>query len=99
MPWSDPEKNAAAVRRWRAANPGYWRRYDRHRNLTVSRYAVLDEDVAQQAELHRLSRRKADDAEEYRHRERRWIQETAFWSGEDDGSGTYRRRAEQPDEA
>ena len=100
MPWADPEKNAAAGARWRAAHPGYWRRYYRPpRAARISRYAVLDEDVAQQAALFRLSRRKADDPGAYRRRERQWIQATDFWDGGDDGSGIHSRRANLDDEA
>lgn len=98
MPWADPEKNAEAVRRWRVAHPGYWRERP-PRNLTVSRYRCLDEDVAQQAALCSLSRRKADCPKAYRARERRWIQSTDFWSGEDDGQGATRRRSQLHDEA
>ena len=99
MPWADPEKNAEAVRRWRVAHPGYSRRYARSsRGLTQSRYSVLEEDVSQQTELHRLSRRKVDDPIEYRRRERRWIQATDFWSGDNDGQGQTRRRASFDDE-
>jgi hypothetical protein len=98
MPWADPEKNAEAVRRWREAHPGYWQRYPRQR-VTVSRYALLDEDVRQQAALHRLSRRKADHPDLYRRNERRWIQATDFWSGDTDGQGPARRRIELDDEA
>jgi len=86
MPWADPEKNAEAVRRWRTRNPGYWRNSARTRELPISRHQVLDEDLAQQAELYRLSRRKADHPTAYRQRERRWINATV-WGGEhlDDG--------------
>ena len=98
MPWADPERNAEAVRRWRAAHPGYSRRYDRRRVPTISRYAVLDEDLAQQEALHRLSRRKCDEPSAFRARERQWIQATAFWAV-DDELGAGRRRAGQPDEA
>jgi len=96
MPWADPEKNAEAVRRWRAAHPGYAGRYARSCSLTVSRYACLDEDLAQQVELHRISRRREDDPKAYRLRERRWIQATAYWTS-DDASGTHRRRVESDD--
>lgn len=100
MPWADPERNAEAVRRWRAAHPGYWRRYDRASRVgTVSRYAVLDEDILQQGALYMLSRCASDDPSTYRLRERRWIQATDFWSGDSDGQGTTRRRAQLDDEA
>jgi hypothetical protein len=82
MPWADPEKNAEAVRRWRARNPGYWRNSTRARDEPpLSRHQVLNEDLAQQAELFRLSRRKDDDPKAYRLRERRWISSTV-WGGE-----------------
>jgi hypothetical protein len=85
MPWADPEKNAEAVRRWRARNPGYWRRSNRARDEPpISRYQALSEDLTQQGELFRLSRRKADDPQAYRLRERRWIAATAFWSSDVD---------------
>jgi hypothetical protein len=100
MPWADPARNAAAVVRWRQEHPGYWRRYERRpAAATVSRYAVLDEDLAQQRALYSLSRRRDEDPAVYRQRERRWIQATAFWSGDDDGSGTPRRRPGLDDEA
>jgi hypothetical protein len=100
MPWADPERNAEAVRRWRAAHPGYSSRYAHSRTLSISRYRVLDEDVAQQCALYKLSRRRDDCPEAYRRRERRWIQTTDYWSGDDaDGSGKARRRAGLDDEA
>lgn len=99
MPWADPEKNAEAVRQWRVAHPGYWRRYrPSQTEVTISRYQALDEDLKQQAELYRLSRRKADDPKVYRQRERQWIHATGFWSGENDGQGAPHRRARQLDE-
>ena len=95
MPWADPEKNAEAVRRWRARHPGYWRAYPRERR-TVSLYRMLDEDVAQQRELYRLSRRKADDPNVYRARERQWIQAATFWTV--NGSGAAERGTDEPHE-
>lgn len=100
MPWADPDKNAEAVRRWRVAHPGYWRKYAAGKPLTqppVSLYQALEEDLAQQRELYRLSRRKADDPVEYRRRERAWIAATTIWTL--DGSGNTGRRTEQHDEA
>lgn len=86
MPWRDPEKNVEAVRRWRAAHPGYWRRYARDAEYPINRYKVLDEDIAQQRALYRLSRRNADRPELYRRRERQWIQTTyRSLEGPDDG--------------
>lgn len=98
MPWADPEKNEQAVRNWRAAHPGYSSRYDRTRIETVSRYALLDEDLKQQRVLYGMSHRKDEHPEAYRQRERQWIQATAFWSGDDDGSGSPRRRTRLYDE-
>jgi hypothetical protein len=93
MPWADPEKNAEAVRRWRAAHPGYSSHYAHPSHLTQSRYSVLEEDIKQQTALYRLSRCKADDPAEYRRRERRWIQTTDFWIlGDDNGQDQTRRR-------
>ena len=82
MPYSDPDREAEYQAAWRAAHPGYWRGRRRIRPLPVSRYQALDEDLAQQRELHRLSRRAEDDPDAYRRRERQWIQAT--WRELDD---------------
>lgn len=76
MPNKDPDKEAEYQARWRAAHPDYHRlRGDRKaaRLPVISRTQALREDLAQQRELARLSRRAADKPEAVRKREMQWI--------------------------
>lgn len=62
------------------------------RKVPLQRQQLLDEDIAQQRVLHKLSRRKADDPLEYAKREKRWIRFTHF--GE---AGLYERGPQEFD--
>lgn len=80
MPYADPDREAECQARWRAAHPEYWRGRARRTVMPVpvSRYQVLEEDLAQQRVVFALSHRRADDPDAYRLRERRWIQATVW---------------------
>ena len=64
--------------------PLQWRQYnsrtgDRHvarRSPPIRQGEILAEDLAQQRELHRISRRKVDDPDAYRRREMAFIKLT-----------------------
>ena len=69
------------VNRW---TPDQWREYNRQtgdRHVTralppIPRWAVLREDLSQQVELHRLTRRRADHPDEYKRREMAFVRKT-----------------------
>jgi hypothetical protein len=61
---------------WRAYNALTGDRHVNRRLLPIRQHEALKEDLAQQRELFRLSRRKADDPELYKRREMTFIRLT-----------------------
>lgn len=79
-PESLDRRAAYNARWWRENGPAYNRAHPRRatRLNPTTRINVLKEDLAQQQELAKLSRRRADSAETYGRRERHWIYQSAI---------------------
>jgi hypothetical protein len=74
---------------WRAYNARTGDRHVNRRQLPIRQHEILKEDLAQQAALHRITRRKADCPDAYKRREMAFVRLTLpmayFMDGDEHG--------------